>query len=466
MTINNLPLSLYGELITGFLLWWFAIFLITHNPLDRIIQLSSIIFASFGFYFASDVFFSTAFLLEQYDTLEILLKFSTWSIYFPYVCLFHISYLLLEKRKLFQTILLYLAYFLLFFIVYFETCTNLIRNYPALSSPKFDGDISSISGRYFWIMGLVLFFYIVITMINFMTQLIKNKKYSNDWWKYFWPLLAMVINLVIGPIIILGYYKIVPHSIALPITNLLLTALFFAISVIKYRLYIEEPKIIFSKKIIYTAFATIIIISILFKILTINSLPLNSVYDLIVPLSLIYFITAVLPLYSWLNTFINDLLYNPSLGLSVVSDNEILDALKNFNNPSNLEINPLLRLKVISKEKQAMPVDTLRKILRESIEYFNPNENYRRTKQNLKYQLLKMLAFDQSEEGQILWELGFEDYPVRIMASETKNRPPLFKTKSPSEYSYISRNAFLALKKEAIHDITWRISYLEKLRRK
>jgi len=38
----------------------------------------------------------------------------------------------------------------------------------------------------------------------------------------------------------------------------------------------------------------------------------------------------------------------------------------------------------------------------------------------------------------------------------------LFKITAASDYSYTSRNAYLALKREAIHDLAWRISYLEK----
>ena len=74
-----------------------------------------------------------------------------------------------------------------------------------------------------------------------------------------------------------------------------------------------------------------------------------------------------------------------------------------------------------------------------------------------------MLAFDQAEEGQILWELGFGEYPVKIMRRESESRPPFFQAKAISDYPYASRNAFMALRKEALHGVAWRISYLEKL---
>jgi len=127
----------------------------------------------------------------------------------------------------------------------------------------------------------------------------------------------------------------------------------------------------------------------------------------------------------------------------------------------------LLNLKIVkarAKSEHTTPVDALRSVIKDSVEYFKPEDNpHRRIKKNLKYHLLTMLAFDQAEEGQILWDLGFEEYPVAIMTRESRERKPLFKTESPSDYYYISRNAYLALKKEAIHDVAWRISYLEKL---
>ena len=81
---------------------------------------------------------------------------------------------------------------------------------------------------------------------------------------------------------------------------------------------------------------------------------------------------------------------------------------------------------------------------------------------NIKYQILKMSAIDEADEGQILWELGFDGYPFKIMQGENNTRKPIFKVESMSDYTATSRNAFIALKKEATHDLAWRLSYLEK----
>lgn len=173
----------------------------------------------------------------------------------------------------------------------------------------------------------------------------------------------------------------------------------------------------------------------------------------------------------YIATYTKDLTRTLASGLSVTSDNEIYSVLKNYNSRSHLEGSSLLGLSIIKqirKQNNLTPVDSLRLIFKQAIDYLEMDilEPERRTKQNLKYHILKMIAFDQAEEGQILWELGFEGYPVKIMQMEKRERPPRFREFSPIDYTYTSRNAYLALKKEAIHDVTWRISYLEKLAKK
>jgi len=174
--------------------------------------------------------------------------------------------------------------------------------------------------------------------------------------------------------------------------------------------------------------------------------------NLFLPYLLFYLVIASHPAYHWLITFSEGLVNRFSGGFSLVNDEEVYQAIRHYHQPEKLENSPLLRLSLVSQKLQEhsakTPVDALRQIIKETIEYFKPESDYqRRTKQNLKYHFLKMIAFDQAEEEQILWELGFEDYPVRIMFKEGRSRPPLFRPSSPSDYSYTFRNAFLALKR-------------------
>jgi len=65
------------------------------------------------------------------------------------------------------------------------------------------------------------------------------------------------------------------------------------------------------------------------------------------------------------------------------------------------------------------------------------------------------------DEGQIFWDLGFEEYPLQIL-EKAEGQKPRLPIERPTDYQATSRNAFISLKKEAIHDLAWRISYLEK----
>lgn len=174
-----------------------------------------------------------------------------------------------------------------------------------------------------------------------------------------------------------------------------------------------------------------------------------------------FIIFLALSFYNWFSTFANDLFHNINSGISIVTDEEVYYAIRHYNNYERLEESSFSRLKSLRKMGKDK-ISSLREYIKESIEYFKPDDLTRRTKANLKYKILTMIAYDQAEEGQILWELGFDEYPLRIMGNERSFRPPLYKIEAASDYSYTSRNAYLALKKEAIHDVAWRISYLEK----
>lgn len=465
MNINGLPILILVELIISFVVWWLAIYLFVQNPSDRKIQLLSLIFATISFYMVSDSLFTVSFRLQQNFLSILILKSSSWTIYLPSVLLYHLSHLLKKKEGFFSTYQLGLVYFFTGVMVYLEIGTNWIHNYSALLLPTFNGDLVAISGTHIWLMGIFLIVVFTLTGLNFLRFSNSESKYSDEWWKYFLPVVAMTLNIIVTPVILLSYYGVISHSVILPAAAFLTMVLLFALAVLKYRLFIEDPKLIFGKNTLYsfvvTATITIIIGALIFSKITISS-----VSDLILAILSLYLVIAALPSYSWVMTFINDFSFNPSLGLSVVNDIEVLQAIKNYYRPEQLEDNALLRLQIVKSNHKKTPIDALKIIIEQAIKYFKPKDASRRTKQNLKYQILKMIAFDQAEEGQILWELGFEDYPVRIMSNERKERPPKFRAESPADYSYISRNAYLVLKKEAIHNVTWRISYLEKQLRK
>lgn len=461
------------EFFIGLFLWWIAVYLISQNPFSRLIQVLFGIFAAISIYLTSDLFFYASVSIGQFSLEGTLMKTFIWSLYLPAPLLYHASYLLTkqEKRQKWQRILLYLVYLITAFIVFVEVWTNLTRNYNLIFSLNFTGNLVQATGRNFWLIGIFFMFIFIVITINFYLLLKEEAKFSKTWYKFFWPFLGMLFTLILGPLVLLSYYNIIPHPFFFGSIVMIVLALPLAYSILKYDLLIEEAKIIFGKTFLYSTIVIVSILALYLVILFSMGIEFPTIKSLIIPYALSYLIILTHPAYDWFSTFVRDLVYNISSGISVVNDNEVYNALKNYNNQEVLENSSLLRLDVVSREVRSgaaeTPVDALRKIIQNSIEYFEPQSNVnRRTKQNLKHHLLKMLVFDQAEEGQMLWELGFEEYPMRILGRESQGRPPLFKSSSASDYSYISRNAFIALKKEAIHDVAWRISYLEKLAKK
>ena len=461
------------EFFVALFLWWIAVYLFVQNPFSRLIQLLAGIFTAISFYLSSDMLFIAANNIGQYSLNGSLLRGFIWSLYLPAPFFYHVSYSLIPKniRRGWQKIILYLVYIATAIIIFLEIGTNLTRDYSIISSPTFNGDLTEATGKYFWLIGVLFLSVFLATTINFYLLFKKEVKFSQNWFKYFWSFIGMVGTLILGPLVLLSYYNFVPHPYFLGSFTMIIIALPLVYSILKYDLLIEETRIIFGKTFLYSTLVIMSILMLYFVIIFSMGIAFPTIKSLIIPYALSYLIILTHPAYDWFSTFVRDIVYNISSGISVVNDNEVYNTLKNYNNQEVLENSSLLRLELAVQEikngRAKTPVDALRKIIQNSIEYFEPQSDAnRRTKQNLKYHLLKMLAFDQAEEGQMLWELGFEEYPVRIMSQESEGRGPLFKSTSASDYSYISRNAFIALKKEAIHDVTWRISYLEKIAKK
>lgn len=470
MHIN--PLAIF-EFIVGIFLWWMAVYLIAQNPFNRLTQLLSAILGSISLYLTSDLFFYIVIANKQTHILSNLLRAFTWTIYLPAPLFYHTSLLLTSPnlRLKWQKYFLPIAYIMGGLIIVLESATSLTRDYEFMNSPDFNGKLNTAIGPYFWVLGIGLLLIMALTAVNFFILYKNALRHSTLRQRYFWPFLGTLSSIISGPLIILAYYQIIPESLFLASFTMIALALPLAYSIIKYDLLIEEAKIVFGRTFLYSTLVITLILGLYTVILVLTQQSFNKMSSLILPYALTYLIITTHPAYNWLTTFVRDLVFNLKSGLSVVNDEEVYQALRNYQSPNNLEDSPLLRLKQIDiKQKQGhtlTPIDALRNTIKEAIDYFKPQEDINhRTKRNLKYHLLKMLAFNEAEEGQILWELGFEEYPLRIMQKESSTRAPLFKIHSPSDYSYISRNAYIALKKEAIHDITWRISYLEKHVRK
>lgn|GEM_PF-1480586 len=465
-----IPLYQIVELIIGLFFWWIAIYVISQNPFSRLNQLFLVLLTAVSVYLSTDLFYEVAASANQNHSVIYILKSVVWAVYLQTPIYYNISYLLTKSadRRPWQKFFLFIGYLLAAACIYLDTFASLTRDYRMIG---LTGDTTSYIGPYLWLDGLFQMTIIVATMLSFYYLIKKQIKFSDFWYKYLWPFIGLSIMLILVPVVVLGYYHLFPYPDDIFTLIVTLAGLTLIYSVIRYDLIIADAKLIFGKRFIFASIGILITLAIYILALSSSTIKFDNVQSFVFPFLFLYLIIASHPLYSWLNTFIADLTYNISSGLSVVNDHEVSEAVRNYHHPNELEMSPLLRLNVVAnrvkKNKADTPVDALRQILSEAIEYFKPADSeHRRIKENLRYYYLKMLAFDQAEEGQILWELGFGEYPAKIIRQESNSRPPFFKARAISDYPYASRNAFMALRKEALHGVAWRISYLEKLTNK
>jgi hypothetical protein len=437
---------------------WVGVYLLLRNPSSKLSWVIFFFLFGFGITTFTDPVLLNARSLREYVYWQ---KLTDWPLFLSPIFYFHSS-ILIDKTK--KNKVLIIGYLLGFVFSCIDVYGGLILKENVLrfiDYKRFDG---FAAGPLLVPSILFVCIYLYMGIINFW-----NKR-SENYFKYLLPAIGGLIYLITGVFGIVSYFLLIPTAGLIFMIGTIMGVLLFIYSMIRYHLVSQPEVSIFDKTFWYksTAMTILLLVYIMgFRLsgltLTFPSLVLMEIVIVLVMFSHSF--------YDWLSTFINDLIYNPSAGFSVVSDEEVSGVLKNFNQPGRIESSSLMRLRLLSKkiisDNKLTPVDALQDTIKEAIEHFKPKEEEsRRIKQNLKYQLLRMLVFDEAEEGQILWELGFEYYPVKIMSQERKYRPPIFEIKSPADYTYASRNAFLALKKEAIHDIAWRISYLEKLSRK
>jgi hypothetical protein len=430
--------------------------------LSEIIIVKSWVFFLFlfglGISLVTDPILINAKTLEEYIVWQ---KLTDWPLFLVPILYYHMSILITDKHSKSHNFGLYLGYSIAILLIILDINGGIILRESIIRIQDYkrvDGFAPGIMlapsilfGCAFWLAGIATFLSDIKSSIK----------------RILYPLLAGVILLITAIFTLVSFYLIIEQMAMIFTLGSAIGSIVLIYSMLKYHIAAPAERTIFDIHFyLRTGLIFLLIAIYLAIILSLDSS--NSQQLLIIANFLIILVLISHSFYDWFGTFINDLVYNSTSGLSIVNDEEANQVLRNLNTPHRLECSSLLRLNLIQRQIKrsdaGVPVDALRLIIKEAIEYFQPKEDQdRRTKQNLKYHILKMIAYDQAEEGQILWELGFEGYPLRIMSNENSHRPPLFRVASPSDYAYISRNAYLALKREAIHNIAWRISYLEKL---
>ena len=452
--MNGIIAYQISEIVLGVFVIWVGLYIISRNPNSKISWIVFALLLGFGFSTLTDPILLNTRNLHEYVLWQ---NITDWPLFFSSAFYYHASLLALGKDSPKKNWILAAGYLVAILLYVIDIYGGFILIETIFRIPDYRRFAPGLS-----LIPTILF----VCLYYFMGAKNFFSKVSLDLKKFILPAIGGLIYVITGFFCILSYYTQLPFAGVIFMFGTVSATLFFICSMIKYHLFSPAEKNIFDQTFYYkTTIILITIISYLSVVcfsgikLDFNALVLSELLTILIMFSHSF--------YDLLSTFVNDLVYNPSRGFSVVNDEEVNNVIKYFNKHERLESSPLMRLKIINNQiaenKKLTPVDALRSLIRDSIEYFKPiDDSNRRIKSNLKYHFLSMIAFDEAEEGQILWELGFDDYPVKIMSQERKCRPPLFKITSPSDYVFTSRNAYLALKKEAIHDLTWRISYLEK----
>ena len=312
------------KFFAGLILWWIAVYLFVQNPFSRLIQLLAGIFTAISFYLSSDILFIAANNIGEYLLNGSLLKGFIWSLYLPAPFIYHVSYLLIPKnlRRGWQKIVLYLVYIATAIIIFLETSTNLTRDYRMISSSSFTGDLTEATGRYFWLIGVFFLSIFLATTINFYFLFKKEVKFSQNWFKYFWPFIGMVGTLILGPLVLLSFYNFIPHPYFLSSFTMIIITLPLVYSILKYDLLMEEARIVLGKTFLYSTIVVMTILALyLITLFSVGS-QFPTIKSLIIPYVLSYLIILTHPAYDWFSTFVRDLIYNISSGISSLLDDE------------------------------------------------------------------------------------------------------------------------------------------------
>lgn len=443
------------EIVASVLIMWVGIYLISRNPLSKLLWVITLYLISIGCTLLSDPILRNT---NSFSSYLVWQKMTDWTVLFLPVFFLHASLLISKSKKTWLTIMLFAGYAVAFIAMILDQTGSGILNSKIIRFDNYQRFDGFAPGPF--LVPIMIFLFILTLVGNYFWY----KNIDKPSIKKMMPLIGgLVLSLMILFGTISFYIKIQTADIILSI-SLAISAFIFIYSILRFYIFSPNEKVLLNKS-FYMKSLSILIILIIYLLLIDLSLPQKTFETFLLSCFIIILVMITHSFYDWFSTFLNDLAYNFSSGLSVVTDEEAWYLIKNYNSPQKLEENSLVRLNIVKKKIKngELAIDSLRHILEEAIDYFRPNENEtKRIKRNLKYHIIRMIAFDEAEEGQILWNLGFDEYPVRIMSQAGSQIAPQFKTQTPSDYSFTSRNAYLALKKEAVHDIAWRISYLEK----
>jgi hypothetical protein len=438
--------------------FWVGVFVLTSNPFNASSRIGGLLLIALSVYFIiGALIFSTT----SVGDYKWIFRLTAFSYYVSVPLWFHYSVLSLRGEKQSRWLpFIVIGYLTGIAFSVLEATTNLVTNYNVVSSSILRFKFIFGKGPLFLPSFIILIAYALATVYNLIQVYLKNPEHAKNRLKHIFPIIPAVLFLA-GVFLVLYTFVVQPSILIKEISEatICLSVILLAVNVFINRLLLEGAKTNLNREFFYSTISVLLIIAaylgliIGFKVRATS----NNVLFVII---LLFIILSSHSIYDWLMSFVRNIFYQGEIVLPRVTDEEVSLALRNLNKPEKLEKSSLMRLKIISVGNPAPGLDKLRNLIRESIEYFKPDEPGGRARTSLKYQILKYIG-GQVEEGQILWDLGFEEYPMEI-AEKAQGSKPQFRIRRPTDYQAISRNAFISLKKEAIHNLAWRISYLER----
>lgn len=450
------------QFIVSAFLFWVGVYLVSRNIRSKTAWVIFFFLFSLSWYILVVDAITPLFTDDQLTSV-FLYHLTNWSYILPIPLLLHFALLVTQNYKKSIWIQLWFIYFIAILLIILSSTSNLVIDYSSLLiSDESFGEFYK-RGPLFNAIALIVVWAMSASLYAYITARSKVND-SRRRTKFLLPIIASVLYIISG-LFLVYVYQTDNYFLAVYSTSplLIVPVFFIAVSIFHFGLISDIEGLFEIKEFIYLSCAIALITLLPAMVFSQHIIPEVGRNAQAILGAFVFFYIFSHSFYDWFTTFLRDLLYNTGKGFSLITDSDVSNLIKDFHVPEKLEVNPLTKFKMTKQAaNNGKLVDAAQAIVREAIEYFKQSDYPRRTKQNLKYQMLKMLALDSAEEGQILWELGFDGYPMKILAGENQTRKPLFKIESMSDYTATSRNAFIALKKEAIHDLAWRLSYLER----
>jgi len=227
-------------------------------------------------------------------------------------------------------------------------------------------------------------------------------------------------------------------------------SLFISYATTRYDVFIEKP-LLYSRD-LFPKLLILILISMIYFGCTVLLLNFLDRLNIILTITTLAIMTHLF--WDWGYKAVLESFPNKHSNLCITKS-EVLLLLNNFSQKYKLEQSKFLnskQVKMRAYNKKLTRAEALQVIIKNSILRMEAkNSSHIRSKSRLKFEIIKMIAFDDAKESQILWDLGFDSYSLNPGLAGK----PRFLSRRNSEYKAGSIASFRRLKNEALRDFAW-----------